>query len=246
MRSQSIVFASYASDDEALRWILVMVESLRVFGGQLRDAPVRVYLPDDQPEMEKAFMTKPIPTGISFGLNNTPTEAKSFRFAGKVFASALAEAEAVGKYQLLAWLDPDVVFVKEPREFLLPDSISFGYRPVMHKLIGSRFSELPDEFWSRVYDKLGITRASIFPVKTPIDGEVLRAYFNAGMLILRPEMGVLRKWPSCFAALYGDAMFIKWCKQDELKSIFLHQAALAGAVLLTLRKEDTLELSETL
>ena len=72
---------------------------------------------------------------------------------------------------------------------------------------------------------------SIFPVKTPVDREKLRAYFNAGVLILRPEMGVLRRWPSCFATLYTDSVFVTWCKQDQLKAIFLHQAALAGAIL---------------
>ena len=75
MHTQKIVFATYAKDDEAFRWILVMVESLRAFGGNLHDAPVRVYLPDDQPEMEKAIVRKPIPTGVSFGRSNTPTEA---------------------------------------------------------------------------------------------------------------------------------------------------------------------------
>ncbi len=245
MHTQKIVFATYAQDDEALGWILVMIESLRAFGGNLHDAPLWVYLPGDQPEMEKAVGRKQIPTDVSFGRSNTPKEADAFPFAGKVFASALAEAEMVGQYQLLVWLDPDVIFVNEPREFLLPDSVSFGYRPVMHKLIGSSFSEPPDEFWLRVYDKLGVAAASIFPVKTPVDREMIRAYFNAGMLILRPEMGVLRRWPICFATLYADSVFVKWCEQDKLKAVFLHQVALAGAVLSTLRREDTIELSET-
>lgn len=244
MRSQQIVFGTYAEDADALYWILVMVESVREFGGSLRHVPVWVYLPDDQPELGKAPTPRPVPEGVTFKRSNTPAEAKPFWFAGKVFAAALAEAEAVGHYQLLAWLDPDVIFVKEPRDFLLPDSVSLGYRPVMHKLIGSRYSEPPDEFWSRVYDQLEVPVAAIFPVVTPVDQETIRAYFNAGLLVLRPEMGVLRKWPVCFATLYSDSVFIGWCKQNRLMAIFLHQAALAGDLLSTLTKQDMVELSD--
>lgn len=245
MRDKRIVFGTYAADGNALYWILMMVESLRTFGGELRDAPVWVYLPDDQPEIEKSNKLRSVPAGVTLRRSSTPPDARRFWFSGKVYSAALAEVDAVGRYQLLAWLDPDVIFVKEPRDFLLPDSISLGYRPVMHKLIGSRYSEPPDEFWTRVYDKLGVGAAAIFPVQTPVDQETIRAYFNAGLVVLRPEMGVLRKWPECFTILYTDSVFVDWCKQDQKKAIFLHQAALAGDILSTLRKADMVELPAT-
>jgi hypothetical protein len=245
MRDKRIVFGTYAADSDALYWILVMVESLRTFGGELRNAPVWVYLPDNHPEVEKSIRKGTSPAGVAFKRSNTPTDARQFWFSGKVFAAALAESDAVGRYQQLVWLDPDVIFVKEPLAFLLPDSISLGYRPVMHKLIGSRYSDPPDEFWSRAYEKLGVSAASIFAVQTPVDRETIRAYFNAGLLVLRPEMGVLRKWPECFAILYTDTVFVNWCKQDQRKAIFLHQVALAGDILSTLRKGDMVELPAT-
>jgi hypothetical protein len=245
MQDKQIVFGTYATDFDALYWTLIMVESLRTFGGELRNAPVWVYLPDDDQEIEKTSGLRPIPDGVTLKRSNTPAEARPLSYSGKVFAAALAEADAVGRYQLLAWLDPDAIFVKEPRDFLLPDSISFGYRPVMHKLIGSRLSEPPDEFWTRVYDRLGVPAASIFSVRTPLDRETIRAYFNAGLLVLRPEMGVLRKWPECFAMLYTDTIFANWCKQDQRKAIFLHQVALTGDILSTLHKADMIELPAT-
>jgi hypothetical protein len=240
-----IVFGTYAADSDALYWILVMIESLRTFGGELRNAPVWVFLPDDHPEVEKSIGTKPIPAGVTLKRSSIPADARQFWFSGKVFAAALAESDAVGRFQLLVWLDPDVIFVKEPRDLLLPDSISLGYRPVMHKMIGSRSSEPSDEFWTRVYDKLGVSAASVFPVQTPVDQETIRAYFNAGLLVLRPEMGVLRKWPECFAILYTDTVFVDWCEQDQRKAIFLHQVALVGDILSTLRKADMIELPAT-
>jgi hypothetical protein len=245
MPDKRLVVGTYAADAEALYWILVMAESLRSFGGDLRNVPIWVYLPDNNREIEKSIRKLPIPPGITLKHSSTPADARKLWYSGKVFAAALAESDAVGRYQLLVWLDPDVIFVKEPHDFLLPDSISLGYRPVMHKLIGSRYSEPPDEFWTRVYDKLGVVSSSIFPVQTPVDRETIRAYFNAGLLVLRPEMGVLRKWPECFALLYTDTVFIDWCEQDQRKAIFLHQVALIGDILSTLRKADMIELPES-
>jgi hypothetical protein len=245
MPDTRIVIGTYAADTDALYWILVMVESLRTFGGELRNAPVWVYQPDNHPELGESNRTRPIPEGVTFKRSSIPRDARQFYFSGKVLAAALAESDAVGRYQLLVWLDPDVVFVNEPRDLLLPDSISLGFRPVMHKLIGSRSSEPTDEFWTRVYDKLGVTAAAIFPVQTPVDQETIRAYFNAGLLVLRPEMGVLRKWPECFATLYTDSVFVNWCKQDQTRAIFLHQVALAGDILSTLRRQDMIELPAT-
>jgi hypothetical protein len=245
MLDRQIVFGTYAADPKDLYWILVMVESLREFGGILANVPVWIYLPDDQPKIERAKGLRPFPDGITFKRSNTPAEAKEFWFAGKVFAAALAEADAVGRFQLLTFLDADIIFAGEPCDFLLPDSVSLGYRPVMHKVIGSRYCDPPDEFWTRVYEMLGVPSCAIFQMKTPVDQEIIRAYFNAGLLIVRPEMGVLRKWPVCFAALYSDSVFTDWCKRDRQHAVFLHQAALAGDILSSLKQQEMIELPET-
>ncbi len=243
--NRRIVFGTYAANEDSLRWIRIMVESLRAFGGCLKNAPVWCYHPDRISESVEACKPVDEQYGITFKRSCFPRDASPFPFAGKVFAAALAEADAVCKFPLLVWLDNDVVFVKEPRDFLLPDNISFGYRPVMHMLIGSRFSEPPDEFWSRVYNRLGVAEEKVFPITTPVDREKLRAYFNAGMLVVRPEMGILRKWPESFAVLYSDSVFADWCDAHPLIGIFLHQTALVGAVLTMLRHEEMIELPET-
>jgi hypothetical protein len=113
----------------------------------------------------------------------------------------------------------------------------------MHQNIGSLYSEPPDEFWSRVYKNLSIPESALFPMVTPADQKTLRPYFNAGLMIVRPERGVLRRWPQNFKKLYEDPVFAEMCKKDVYKRIFLHQAALVGAILNTLKKEEMFEFS---
>jgi hypothetical protein len=82
-------------------------------------------------------------------------------------------------------------------------------------------------------------------VVTPIDEARIRAYFNAGMLIVRPERGILQGWPEAFAQVYSDSVFAEWTKSDRLKAIFLHQAALAGNILANLTRAEIFELPPT-
>jgi hypothetical protein len=92
---------------------------------------------------------------------------------------------------------------------------------------------------------LSVPESAVFPVVSPMDQLELRAYFNAGMLIVRPERGLLRRWPECFRTLYTDSVFVEWCRTDQLRAIFLHQAALAGDVLTRLGRSEMRELPST-
>jgi hypothetical protein len=167
-----------------------------------------------------------------------------FFLAGKVFAAGRAEAEAEGKTAILAWLDTDTIVLQEPKEFILPKEKSLGYRPVMHKNIGLLYTEPLDAFWGRAYEKMSVLQSSLFPMVTPADGDTIRPYFNAGCMIVRPERGVLRKWTDYFAILYQDSVLMEMCKQDVKKRIFIHQAALVGAILNQLKRREMIELSE--
>ena len=110
----------------------------------------------------------------------------------------------------------------------------------MHQNIGSLYAEKPDKFWKNLYEKLKISDELLFSMLTIADKKIIRPYFNAGLLILRPEYNILKKWADYFRILYNDETIIEICKEQKY-NIFLHQAALVGAVLNQL-KQDELEL----
>lgn len=240
---QKLIFGVFAEGDEQLKHALILVESIRTFTGKYHNSPVWVYVPEEAHENIGFFREKFCAFGAKVKGSKAPKAALQFPYARKVFAAAQAEDEALGKTDILIWMDDDTVFLKEPDEFLLNKGVSFGYRPVMHQLIGSLYSEPVDEFWSRVYQKLDVPQSSIFPMTTPADNKTIRPYFNAGLLVVRPERGILRKWAFNFPLLYEDPVFVGWCRKDRYKLIFLHQVALAGAVLNMLKKEEMTEMS---
>jgi hypothetical protein len=245
MNERSIVFATHASDQDELSWALLAIESIREFAGELKDAPIWLYLIDSRPELERAALIKKNSLNYAIKTCSTPNNTKPFIFSGKVAAAAIAETEANGKYDLLAWLDPDMIFVNEPSSFLLSENVCFGYRPVMHKLIGSDYEKPPDEFWRILYQKLAIPDSAIFPVVTPVDEQIIRGYFNAGIMIVRPNCQILRKWAKEFTMLCNDSSVVNMVNLDDLRKIFFHQTVLACAIMGTLNKGQTTELPPT-
>jgi hypothetical protein len=242
-RVHKIIFAAFAEGDEQLYHVQVMVESVRKFAGNFRDAPIWIFTPEGSCDKHKGILAKISSMHADIYESTAPKEALEYYFSRKVFAAAEAETQTETQTEILAWLDEDTIILKEPKGFLLAHDKSLGYRPVMHQNIGSLYSELPDVFWSRVYKNLSIPESALFPMVTPADQRTLRPYFNAGMMVVRPGRGVLRKWPENFKKLYQDPVFAEMCTQDVTKRIFLHQAALVGAILNTLKKEEMLELS---
>ena len=236
--ARPVIFASYAGDSEQLRNTLALVESIREFGGQFAGAPVWIYTPPNVLKTQEKLVKSISSLGAEVRQGDVPRDARDVPYAGKVFAASKAEAAAKGAASILVWLDEDTIVLKEPRELALARGKSVGLRPVTHRNIGSLYSEKPDAFWSLVYRKLAIPESAFFPMKTVADGALLRPYFNAGLLAVRPERGLLQGWKDAFAALYHDPEVMELCAKEARARIFLHQAALSGAILQSVAKDE--------
>ena len=80
---------------------------------------------------------------------------------------------------------------------------------------------------------------------TPADDQKIRAYFNAGVLVVRPERGILQGWGESFSVLCQDPELKKMCEADETWRIFIHQAALVGPPILELQREEMKQLPDS-
>ncbi len=77
---------------------------------------------------------------------------------------------------------------------------------------------------------------------THVDGTRIRPYFNAGLLVTRPEKHLLRVWRDTFFKVYLESSFQEFYRQDERYRVFIHQAVLSGVVLSTLESDEIKEL----
>jgi hypothetical protein len=152
---------------------------------------------------------------------------------------------ADGQTEILAWLDGNTILLQEPKAFLLPEQKSLGFRPVHHTLVGSRYDEPLDPFWTLVYRTCDVPPDRIFPMTAHVDGVRIRPYMNAGLLVIRPESKLLQRWRESFFRLYKTPGFEAFYRQDERYIIFAHQAILSGVLLSALREDEMQELPPT-
>ncbi len=225
------IFACLASPGEGAREALLLAKSIRTFAGGLADNPIWVLFPETEdklaPQIETGFRSLNVRL-IPFALSE---ETGAFPFAAKTFAAARAEALAEDKSEFLVWMDRDSIVLQEPGTLRLPRGKVLGYRPVDHTLIGSPYDSPVDRFWELVYRLCDVPADKIFPMTASVDQKRIRPYFNAGMLVVRPERKLLRAWGENFAMFYLAPPFEPFYEQDILYRIFIHQAILTGTIL---------------
>jgi hypothetical protein len=240
---RNIAFACLATAGEAEGQALLLTRSIRAFAGVYASAPVQMFFPTKGAGLSPDTTAELRNLGVQLLPFEIEPEAMAFPFVPKVFAAAAAEKYAVGQTDLLVWLDTDSIVIQEPTDLVIGDNQALGYRPVDHRLIASRYAEPVDNFWQLIYLKCAVPDDQIFPMTTSVDMVMIRPYFNAGMLVLRPEKGVLRQWANTFSNLYRLPIFSTFYRQNTLYQIFFHQAVLAGVILASVEQNTLHSLS---
>ena len=219
--------------------------SIRTFAGTLSDCPIWVFIPQSEHEITEETKKQLLPLDVKVIPFTIDPDVARVPFAGYVRAAAAAESLAKEHTKFLAWMGLDTLIIKEPTLFLLDEDKTAGYRPVHHTVIGSVYDEPLDPFWELIYQKCHVSEDNIFPMRTHVDYNTLRPYFNAGHLIVRPEKCLLRTWQDYFKTLYHNPSFEEYYKKDERYAIFIHQAVLAGVILSTVKRHKLQELPFT-
>ena len=245
-KQEKLVFASNVLPDRASeRRVILLIESIRAFGGSLSQIPIWCFTLGNEKKLSGTTKHRLLALNTTFINFKTDTEIPQFPFIRKALLNAQAESMAQGKTDLLVWLNTDTIILQEPKKFLLQDSKSLGCRPVHHTIIGSRYDESLDPFWTQIYRYCGVSENHVFPMMTHIDGTRIRPYFNAGLLVVRPEKHLLQTWRDTFLKIYKAIEFQELFKEDERYTVFMHQAVLTGIVLSTLHTDEIEELPTT-
>lgn len=239
----NLIFATAPASGSDERELVLLARSIRKFGGRLAGRPIWIMGLTDHAlsaaalaELEKVEVRlAPIPV---------PHEARDFPFAAKVYAAGAAEALAQAEgADLLVWMDPDTLILREPGEFILEDDQQLGCRPVQLTLISSIAEQPPDDFWTAIYRECGVRPESAFVVETTVDRQRIRANFNAGLLVVQPQLGLLQAWVKTFERCYRQPFFESFYELNFLYRFFIHQCVLAGCILAMLDQRQIRDFS---
>jgi putative intracellular protease/amidase len=243
--SARATFATLATR-ESEREVLLLVESLRIFGGKLAESTFLVMMPDRAPEISAVSKAALEGLGAEVRAFSLDPGFEALPFADKVLAAAAAEVLALERgraNEALVWMDADTMIVREPSELLLPAGAALAFRPVHHRLIGSLAGGVLEPFWERVFSFCGTDPAAAFPITSTIDRQRIRAYFNAGLLAARPGAGLFAGWAAVLRRALGSPGLKTLIDGDGRTRVFLHQALLAAVAPRLLPRSAMRELS---
>ena len=222
---------------------LLLVESIRDFAESMSRSPVWCFVPQYEKELTDDFRTRLSELNARLIPFETDHAVLGFFFAADIKAAAIAESMSVGKTTNLVWLSCNTLVLHEPKGFLLCDDKDLAYRPVHHINVGSAYDKPIDAFWKLIHQCCNTPIDRIFPMKTHIDDLTIRPYFNAGILITRPENKLFKTWRDTFFKCYQEPELVELYKQDQRYVIFVHQAILSGVILSMFPEERLQELS---
>ena len=241
--SSKLTFATIVFQNPAYEINSVLfTESLREFGGSLSESPIQMYYPEYDKQLSQNFIDRMSNLEVELIPFQLDLEVLRFPFTAHAHAAALAEIRNLGKTEILAWMSSNTVLLNEPKDFLLPESIAFGYRPVHHTLLGLRYDEPLDSFWTKIYNICNVPSEKVFQMKPHVEDYFIRPYFNAGILITRPKKKLFKKWRDTFFDVYTDDEFQEFYREDNRYAIFIHQAILSAVILAMYKKNELLEL----
>jgi hypothetical protein len=221
---------------------LLLANSIRKRAGSLSECPIWFFTPFYGQALSERTEQRLQDLDVYMCQFHIDRELIRFPFLAEAHAAAEAEEEARQRTEALAWLAANTIVVTTPFAYVLDQGVSVKYRPVHHKLIGSSFDEPIDEFWKLMYEKCGVKDTDLFPMNGHVDGAKIRPYFNAGSVILRPELGLLTKWSKEFLRIHRQSEVTEFVQKDDRYAIFLHQAVLTGVILSNVKREELIEL----
>jgi hypothetical protein len=226
------VFIVLVSVESQLPRARLLIDSIRSFGGDLRDAPIWLFEGAPGCASCSEFQGE----GVQVHRLSVQQSALDYWFGDKVHACARAEEMAASGVRSLVWVSPDCLFVRPPLLFDLGSFYDAAVRPVHIKNVGVRSDGPLDGYWKRIYGSLGVDDVEI-TVESFVDRQRVRAYYNTHALSVNPSKGLFRRLAESFDSLVQDDEFQFRVCSDEWHRIFLHQAILSSLVASVLEPE---------
>jgi hypothetical protein len=165
---------------------LRMVDSLRRFGGRFANFEVIAVTPRATPPLARETRKHMADLGIRH-LRVHPNNPYAWHhYMNK--AEAIVAVEKRVTTEAIAWVDSDIIFMREPVGLELPPGIDFlASAPDTGQGIGSTGTNDPnDRFWQRCSALIG-KNAEDLPWLDTGDGHRIRFYWNAGLYVYRRD-----------------------------------------------------------
>lgn len=177
---------------------VLLVDSLRRFGGRYAESPVYAISPRPARQMGRECREALRGLGVEIVVESLVSEEESYGTVARLGSCVWAENQL--RSEVLISLDDDLFFAREP-DFELRDTDMLA-RPVDVKGMCTSGSADPfDVYWRRIAEVCGVNFEEIPWLETTVDKVRVKASYNGGMVAVRRERGLFREAQRMFQDL---------------------------------------------
>lgn len=199
----------------------LLISSLREFGGDFSKVPIFSYQPRKNFKVSQEtidFFEKNQVEYIDLELNK---DFCDYPLANKPLVCAHREKNT--NAEILIFLDSDVLFFNEPKEFADFDNADVILRPVDMKNIGAENSEDTNAgYWESLYKLLNVRVQR--KVLTTVTNESIWEYYNSGHISTFTNKNLFRIWNENFIKVMDTGIV------PDSDSTFVEQSVFAATV----------------
>lgn len=198
--------------------VVLMVKTLRAFGGRFADCPVLAIQPRSGPPIARATQRELERLNVTWLRRPVAHRFDWLGFTCKPLAAEMADAAATTKW--ITWLDGDVLVVREPAALAAPENDDVEVLGCVEELgpvsrgPGDRF----EPFWRALAEGAGMGIDDIPLVSAGPSGKPVRLHINSGVFRFRRGSGFAQRYREHFDRLLA----LRVVPKDD-PSIFLHE-----------------------
>jgi len=178
---------------------LLLFESIRQYAGRFRDCPIYALSPRAGHGISQNARCKLEKLRVNYIDAILNTECLEYGPANRV--AAAAHVEKMYPHEVLVILDSDTLFLREPNEILLRPDVDVAVRPVGLKgMCTSGPSDPFDTYWRDLCRCCDVNYDQIPWTESFADRRRIKASYNAGLVIVRANLGIMQRWSDFFFA----------------------------------------------
>ena len=179
------------------RQALLLFESIRRYTGRFRHSPIYALSPRAGYGISASARSKLDELGVVYIDEILNGDCPEYGSANRVAAAGYVEQQH--PHDILVILDSDTLFLREPNEILLRPNVDVAVRPVDVKgMCTSGPTDPFDAYWRDLCRCCGVDYNQIPAIESFVDRCRIKASYNAGLVIVRGNLGIMQRWSSFF------------------------------------------------
>lgn len=181
------------------RQAVLLFESVRMYGGRFRNCEIYALSPRVERPISRWARKRLLDLRVHHIDKILNTECPEYGSANRVAAAAYVEDKY--PHEFLVILDSDTLFLREPASILLPADVDVAVRPVDLKgMCTEGVSDPFDAYWRDLCCCCQVDYDCIPWTESFVDRRRIKASYNAGLVIARANLGIMRRWWKYFLA----------------------------------------------